>query len=233
VVVVLVVGSMLVVVVGAKVVEVVGWVVDVVVVDELEVVVAVVLVVGGRVGPGRLELVDEGCVVGTEGGEVGVVPGPGVVGGPVSVGVDVVVEVDVVVGGGRVGNPPPEPGTVVATGPKTMVVVVVSSSREMAGTPPGLEVTDPPPDDPAPSLMPPANTSGASAGSLPRIQLTPAKTLTTSTPAESKTMVPEMRRPTKTLSRNETRVWAGRSSARRRAICLARSSGPGLCRPLG
>lgn len=212
-----------VVVVGGSVVVVVATVL-VVVGTEVEVV-GVVLVVGGRVVvglEGRVVVVGR-VVVGDVGAGVGLGPGGLVVGVGAAAGVVVVV-----VAGGRAGNPPVL-GAVVVTGPNTMVVDVPAPAGIRA-PPPGLVVSGAP--FPSPWSVSAASTGGAPEEDRSRSQLAPAKITSTPSPAVSRTIAPEMSRPTRTLSRNDDGVFSGARAASRSAICLARSLGVGLFRPL-
>jgi hypothetical protein len=205
--VVVVVGGTVLVEVVISVVVVVGSRVVDVVVDVVDVVVDVV--VGGRVdgGSGELEVV-VGWVVGVAADEEVVV-------GAVVVGADVVV-----VGLGRPGRAIPVAGVVVANGPPNVVVVDVAPDApgSVVGNRPGN--AEPPPPSPSPRAA-----SCTAAGVRPVSQLTPANITTTRAPAVARTITPEMRRPTRTLLRSEMRFERGAESARRCAICFARSSG--------
>lgn len=77
-----------------------------------------------------------------------------------------------------------------------------------------------------------ASTSGCGEVVLSTSQSAPATMPSVRTAAVMRRIPPEMSRPTSTLSRNEERVSAGLDSARRLAICLARSSGLERCGPL-
>jgi hypothetical protein len=208
-----------VVVVGSTVVVVVGVVVVVVVDVEVEVVEVDVVgvVVGDVVG------MVVGVVVAGVGGAVG--PGPGDVVGVVGATVTGGMVVEVVVTGGIVIRGP-NPGTVVVvTGPKTRRVVVVVPNRA-AGSSAAVVV-----DIGGAASSPSSKTSAPSTWGAPdevrsSSQLAPANTAKTRAPTARKTTEPEMRRPMRTLSRNEKRDLAGWSdSARRCAIWRASSSG--------
>jgi hypothetical protein len=148
-----------------------------------------------------------GDVVGEVVGEVG--PGSGDVVGVVGVVVEVVVT------GGIVIRDPSPGKVVVVTGPKTRSVVVVVP--ESATTPSGTVVVPiggtEPPSSPVTSA---AITWGAAEEVRSSSQLAPANTAKTMAPTARKTTEPEMRRPMRTLSRNEKRDLAGWSDSARR-----------------
>lgn len=192
-----------VVVVVAIVVVVVGIVVVVVDVDDVLV---------------DVEVDDEEVV--TEELEVVAPEDDEVVAGEVVVGAAVVV----VVGSGNGGSPPGDVGTVVANG-APIVVLVSTLTPPTAGTVDPVSLGSPATSPPPPCAI---GAAGVAAGERPVSQLTPAKTPRTNAPAVTRTISPEMTRPTKTLLRRETRLRLGPESARRCAICFARSPGSSL-----
>jgi hypothetical protein len=232
-----------VVVVGSVVVVMGGVVVVVgnVVVDVGNVVVVVVEeVVDGMVvgGSGLVVLGVVGGVVGTPVGALDEV-GPRVV--VVDWGPVVIV---VVVEPGRIGSGLDRSGAGVATGPTPIGVVVVVGipGRISPGCSCATVSTGWARSASAASTAP-DSTLGGTAEPRETSQLPPTKTPVMSTAAVEMTTDPEMKRPTRTLSRHEKPVLAGPvlagpvlaspDSARRLAMSRARSSGVGLCRRLG
>jgi hypothetical protein len=205
---VVVVSSRTVVVVGSNVVVVDGVVVDVVVEVDVEVVdVDVVGVVVGVV-VGEVVGMVVGLVVTGGGGAVG--PGAGDVVGVVGATVIGGVVVEVVTGGIVIRDP--NPGTVVVvTGPKTRRVVVVDPSRATVSSPKVVVTIGGTADSSSKTVAPRA--WGAPEDARSNSQLAPANTAKTRAPTARKTTEPEMRRPMRTLSRNEKRDLAGWSNS--------------------
>lgn len=224
-----------VVVVGSVVVVVGGVVVVVgnVVVDVGNVVVVVVEEVVDGVVVGGSGLVVVGEVVGTPVGALDEV-GPSVV--VVDCGPVVIV---VVVEPGRIGSGLDRSGVGVATGPTPIVVVVVVGIPRRIS--PGWScatVSTGWARSASAASTAPASTLGGTAEPRETSQLAPTKTPMMSTAAVVRTTDPEMKRPTRTLSRHAKPVLAGPvlpspDSARRLAMSRARSSGVGLCRRSG
>lgn len=156
----------------------------------------------------------------------------GAVVGVVEVTLELVVGavVVVVVGGGRVTRGVLATVVVVTAKGPPMVVVVSPAARVVVVPSTNTERTS---VCPSPELGGIAPTFEESAEDMPVNQFTPIMTAKARPPARATRIRPEIMRPTRTLSRRENEDLAGPDSARRSAICLARSSGVSRSLPLG